>query len=206
MKTGKQAMIVTAMMALLAAGCSQSSQPASTPQPTSVQSPVPQPASQQDEKMDEKAVVKLVAEGMKRYWHVMSGGEGAGGTSDGGPIPTFQVNGKEYRYLGKDIDTKEKLMDYLQASYTPEASDAFVKGAMIVEHEGRLGQPDADGGSLLQWENAQATLIKESGDVKEFELKVPFGEGADIQFEAVTVEVKKSKDGWRISTPAHEIR
>jgi hypothetical protein len=217
MKKGNIFVILSATVSILAVGCSESSAPVSTPpqQQPPVTQPAPtepapaptQPAPAQDEKMDEKAVVKLVAEGMKSYWHVMTGGEGAGGTTDGGPIPTFQVNGMEYRYLGKDIETKEKLMAYLQQSFTREAGEAFIRAANIIEHEGRLAQPNADGGSLLQWENAQASLIDETADGKKYELKVPYGEEANLQFQPVTVEVKKVEGaGWRINTPAHELK
>ncbi|MFY0546017.1 DL-endopeptidase inhibitor IseA family protein [Brevibacillus sp. H7] len=220
MTKGKKYVILTAMVSMLAAGCSETSMPESNPsqqeplvtQPAQPAPTEPAPATNQpvtapEEKMDEKAVVKLVAEGMSSYWHVMTGGEGAGGTTDGGPIPTFQVNGMEYRYLGKDIETKEKLMAYLQQSLTQEASEAFIKAANIIEHEGRLGQPNADGGSMLQWENAQASLIDETADRKKYELKVPYGEEPNLEFQPVTVEVKKAESsGWRINTPPHQLR
>lgn len=215
-KTSKLLFITSFLLLFAVIGCSPASEPQAQPQPTETPTAIPitptQPASEDQEapqaaeNMDEKAVVKLTAEGIKLYWHVMTGGEGAGGTTSGGPIPTVQINGMEYRYLGQDIETNEKLMEYLQQVYTKEASEAFIKNANIVEHEGRLAQPNADGGSMLQWENAQASLIQEAADTKQFELKVSSGEGANVEFKPITVEVKNVEGaGWRINTPAHKL-
>jgi len=212
-QTKSSLMAALLLVSVLAAGCGDTRAPeAAAPSPVPAAAPTDQPAPSvpapavQEAKMDEKTVVKLAAAGIRAYWHVMSGGEGAGGSSAGGAIPTFQKDGREYRYLGTDIGTREKLMAFLQHSYTAEASEAFIAAAGIVEHEGRLAQPNADGGSLLQWENAQASLINETADGKQYELKVPYGEGADLQFKPVRVEVKRVSGAWRIHTPAHQLK
>jgi hypothetical protein len=219
MKKRKKLLLATAC-ALTISGCAQSNQPAqpsdSPPAATQPTAPsaetgtTPAAAEQtsnaanpqaQPQQMDEQAAVKLFAEGMKRYWHVMSGG-----ASDGGPILSFPINGVDYRYLGKDIDTKEKLMEYLQAVYTQEASEELIKKARIVEHQGRMAQPNGDYGSLMQPEKAQASLVKETADTKQYELKVPLGDDASIPPEIVLVEVKKTGESWKLNTPANQMK
>jgi|GEM_PF-1128358 len=211
-KTSFRVWMAAAMM-LAVAGCAQP-QPATEPPAATQQEPAEQapaqaepaadpqleaetPASPKAE-MNEQAAVQLAAEGMKRYWHVMSGGTAAAD----GTVPTVTIHGMEYRYLGSDLDTQEKLMAYLGEVFTPEASEAFIQQARIVEHEGRMAQPHADGGSLLQWENAQASLIKEEGNSRQYELKVPYGEEPNIAFEIRQLEVKQAADNaWKVASP-----
>ncbi|GAA4722518.1 DL-endopeptidase inhibitor IseA family protein [Brevibacillus fulvus] len=221
-KTKGIILLFSAFLLLAAAGCGQSKQAQTTEQPAAAE----QPTDQQDQstqpptppqqapadgaaeqasvppvtEMNEQAAVKLVTEGMKRYWHVMSGGEGAGGTTDGGPIATVTVNGQEYRYLGSDLETKEKLTAYLAQVYTPEAIAQLLKDANLVEHEGKMVQPNADGGSMLRWEDALASLIDGNEESKQYELKVPYGEGNDVEFAVVEVDMKKLAQGWLINT------
>jgi len=145
------------------------------------------------EVMDEDNVVTLVTKAMNAYWYVLSGGKHQG------ELITFEHNGLEYRYLGDDLNTKEKLIGYLSKYYTPEARDNFIYMYSFIEHEGMMAQPNADGGSLLEWENAQASLISETETTKSYELKVPYGEGEYRQFDTVEVIVQKIEKGWKVA-------
>lgn len=202
--------VIGLLLLMLTSGCSgkapSTGQPAQ-PGSTNTTQPATQPSADESEKymeMDEKTAVEMTASAIKRYWHVMTGGKPA---ADGTPAQTFLVNGMEFRYLGTDLDTKEKLHAYLGQYFTKGAVDEFVKHARIIEHEGRMAQPNADGGSILQWDKAQAELAKESGNAKQFEMKVPLGDGKEVQFQPVMVEMKREKGkAWYISTPPHELK
>ena len=50
--------------------------------------------------------------------------------------------------MGSDLDTKSKLLTYLSGSYTSDSVESYIKRAGIVEHNGKLAQPNADGGSI----------------------------------------------------------
>lgn len=199
-------------MLLIITGCSQepanpqtqqSTEPASTDTVQPV--PAPQPAAEEPNQMDEKTAVSFTAKAISAYWHVMAGGKPA---EDGAPIQSFLVEGMDYRYLGTDLDTKEKLYAYLERFFTREAVDDFIKHARIIEYNGKMAQPNADGGSILQWDQAEASLAKEEPGVQQYEFKVPFGDGASVQFQPVMVEMKqlKGNKGWRISTPPQNLK
>ncbi|MGE5702979.1 MAG: DL-endopeptidase inhibitor IseA family protein [Clostridia bacterium] len=207
--TGKKIAMIGLFLLLILAGCSQEppkegTQPqqqgsTNTTQPTS-----PPSQEKQTAEMNEQAVVTLTSSAIKAYWHVMTGGEPA---ADGTPVQSFLVNGMDYRYLGTDLDTMDKLKGYLEPFFTKESIDDFIKQAKIIEHEGRTAQPNADGGSILQWDKATAELAKDADGQKQYEMKVPLGDGANVQYEPVMVEVKQVKGmGWRISTPPYELK
>ncbi|MBN6187608.1 hypothetical protein JQN58_11830 [Aneurinibacillus sp. BA2021] len=144
---------------------------------------------------DEKSAVRLADQAIQRYWYVTSGGK------TNGKLTTFTFNGLEYRYLGSDLDTKKKFMEYLGTSYTAEAIATYMKQAKIIEHKGRMAQPNADGGSLLQWDKAQATFIRYTNGIAEYELKVPYGEEGAIEFDIRRIQLKYEANGWKVNTP-----
>lgn len=115
-----------------------------------------------------------------------------------GIIETFTKNEMEYRYLGADLDTKEKLFEFLSNSYTPAAIRSYILRANLIEKDGKLAQPNADGGSLLNYEKAVIVRKKDNGTEKEFDLKVPLGNS--LSYEYVHVVFSKTRDGWRISS------
>lgn len=203
--------------------CSQSSQPnPAAPTATTEQQPATDPSAsgnetavlpsdqpvdanpnqpvdetpQSIENMDEKAVVQLAVDAMSHFWFVSGGGT----YPDGVEIESFSEGDMFYRFMGPDLDTKEELLTYLQETYTKEASEQMFEQFGFIERDGRLAQPDADFGSLLEWEKAQPSLIEDKGDRKKFELKVPFGE--EGEFEVVKVTVRKVKGaGWKVEEP-----
>lgn len=145
--------------------------------------------------LDERSVVVLAAEAVSRVWHVLGGGNRSG------EYETFTLDGMTYRYLGEDLATGEKLVSYLSEVFTEEAIAEILATYGIIEHEGRMAQPEAGGGSLLEWDKAQATLIDEGEDWKQYELKVPYPVGDDVEFEVRQVEVKRAEKGWLLATP-----
>ncbi|MFT9849721.1 DL-endopeptidase inhibitor IseA family protein [Aneurinibacillus sp. REN35] len=145
--------------------------------------------------LDVKSAALLAAQATIQYWYVASGGSG------NEKLKTFTVNGLEYRYMSSDLDTKKEFINYLRKTYTAEAIATYMKQAKIIEHNGRLAQPNADGGSLLQWDKAQATLIRYANGIAEYELKVPYGEEGAIEFDICRIQLKYEKDGWKVNTP-----
>ncbi|WP_139492279.1 DL-endopeptidase inhibitor IseA family protein [Brevibacillus dissolubilis] len=175
----------------------QSETPAAQPQQKPAeQTPATDTAQQtkpqkEEAVLDEKSVVKLVADASGRYWSVVAGGEGGG-------IELVKIDGQDYRYMGSNLDTMPELKDYLGEVYTQRMVERIIKDLNIKEYQGRLVQPNADGGSILQWENAQASLAEDKGNERLYELKVPYGEGADIQFDVDLIPVKKEANAWKV--------
>ncbi|MET3292078.1 hypothetical protein EDM56_00755 [Brevibacillus fluminis] len=209
MKKWKLFFVFGLILLLAASGCSGKT-PVTPQKPNagSTHTTKPEtPTAEESEKymqMDEATAVEMTASAIKTYWHVMTGGKPA---EDGAPVQTFLVDGMEYRYLGSDLDTMEKLRAYLGQYFTGKAVDAFIEHARIIVQEGRTAQPNADGGSILQWDKATAELAKESENMKQYEMKVPVGEGKEVQFQPVMVEMKREKGkAWLINTPPHELK
>lgn len=147
--------------------------------------------------MDEKKAVQLVAEAKKRLQYVLNGG-----THKPGKQPeSFVINGQYYRYLGEDLDTMAELRSYLSAVLAPSATNTFIKQYRIISHNGKLAQPDADGGDLREWTKAQATFVKGNNSFRYYELKVPYGEAPDIQFDIVQASFMNIPGrGWKVLT------
>ncbi|RDU37499.1 hypothetical protein DRW41_06545 [Neobacillus piezotolerans] len=99
-----------------------------------------------------------------------------GGFYKEGEYKTFTIKGKTYRYLSSSIDTKKELLAYLKKTLTHHAAEKFIKDRGIIIHKGKLAQPEADGGSLLQWSKAEAQFLRNDKSVKVFRLVVPVGD------------------------------
>ncbi len=144
-----------------------------------------------DSMMTSKEAVSLFSGANKAYWYVVSGGEGKRDLS------TFTKGDLEYRYMAENLDSEEKLRAYLEKWYTPEQTANLFKELGFITHNGKLAQPNADGGSLLNWEKALGTLTKGSTTVKTYELKVPLGELNEV--ETVMGELRYVPgQGWKV--------
>ncbi|SOC40041.1 DL-endopeptidase inhibitor IseA family protein [Ureibacillus acetophenoni] len=138
-----------------------------------------------------ESAIKLVSDSRKAYWYVVSGGEGTG------EIKTFTKDELEYRYMAESLDTEAKLKAYLAQTYTPAQVEKMFKDLGFITHDGKLAQPNADGGSLLDFEKATAKLISNSTTVKKYELKVPLGETNEVQTMIAELRFVEGK-GWRV--------
>lgn len=117
----------------------------------------------------------LFKEAKNAFYHVVSGGQGERDQT------TFTHNGFDYRYFAESLNSMEKLQTYLSQFYTPDRVNEFIKVLGIIEHKGKLAQPNADGGSLLYWEKASIKLLNQTTSERKYEMFVPLGETSDIE-------------------------
>ncbi|MBU8878032.1 IseA DL-endopeptidase inhibitor family protein [Bacillus sp. FJAT-29790] len=144
-------------------------------------------------KINEAQVVSLASKWKQSESYVQRGGN-----YKKGEYETFNYEGKTYRYLSGDIGTKKKLMKYLTGTLTKSQARQFIANREIIEYKGKMAQPEADGGSLLQWNLAKASFIKEEGKNSIYKLDVPVGETTET--EAFKIEVRYVPGiGWRIT-------
>lgn len=134
--------------------------------------------------------VELVDTAQQTFFYISSGGSNF-------VYESFEFEGLPYRYLGESIDSWEKLRSLLGPIYTPEASDLFIEYLAIIEHEGRLAQPDGDGGSIVDWTTAEVELI-EGG---EEEIAYDFTVSYNSYTETVSFTFVLTEDGWRLNYP-----
>lgn len=143
--------------------------------------------------LEEQELIKMVHEAYMKKVYVSTGGKIESET-----LETFTTNEMEYRYMGTDLDTLQKFTSYLSEKFTSEAIQSFMKSSNIIEHKGRLAQPNADGGSLLDYSRASIVQVNDLGTEKQIDLKVPIGN--TLTFEIIPIVLMKTEEGWRISS------
>ncbi|SOC16672.1 S-layer family protein [Ureibacillus xyleni] len=145
-----------------------------------------------DSVVTSKEAIALISGANKAYWYAVSGGEGPR------ELETFMKGDLEYRYMGETLDSEEKLLNYLGTWYSPEQTAKLFKELGFITHNGKLAQPNADGGSLLNWEKATAKLIKSSTKSKTFEVKVPIADFGEYETNQVDLRFVEGI-GWRVN-------
>lgn len=143
--------------------------------------------------LTEKMVLELSANFAKAEGYIQSGG-----LYRAGEYKTFNLNGKIYRFLSSDIDTKNELLNYLTQSMTLHTAEQMIKDKGIIEYQGKLAQVEADGGSLLQWQKAKVEFIRTDKNTSFYRLIVPVGITSEKQMYIVEFQYV-DKNGWRVS-------
>lgn len=142
--------------------------------------------------LEEELVLKKVKKAVKKYWHVMGGGN-----LPNGVIKSFSYKDTDYRYMGSDIGTMDKLYSYLSDVYTKDAIQSLITRAKFIVHNDTLAQPNADGGSLANFDYAKVLAKTDKEKLKEYTIKVPLGNS--LAYEMIRVAFEKTEDGWLIS-------
>ncbi len=145
---------------------------------------------------NETALV-LFAESNKAYWYVLMGGEGKAEVNKDGTIKTFTKNGLEYRYMLESLNTEQRLKTYLGQYYTPDQVGKLYKDLGFITNNGKLAQPNADGGSLLNFEKAKIELLSDTGKVKKFKLSIPLGDQNIVETMEGELHFVEN-EGWRV--------
>lgn len=133
-----------------------------------------------------------------------------GGTREPGAAQTFTVKDRPYpyRWMGSDLDTKAEYIAYLERVYTPEQAAAYWEkqtgSGSIVELDGRLAQPDTDGGSVIDWTQAKGVFVEDGADRKTFRLTV-VNENIGSETRDLHMRYVDGK-GWRVDDPVGTFR
>jgi hypothetical protein len=154
---------------------------------------------------NERTAVVLAGIAQRKYFELNSGGSGDVLKNADGGIQTFPVKDRpyDYRWMGSDVNTKAKYIDYLEQLSTPEQAKAYwekqISNGSIVEVDGKLAQPNVDGGSILDWNEAKAVFLEDGADHKTFRLTLR-NEYVGTQTRELNVRYVEGK-GWRIDDP-----
>lgn len=122
----------------------------------------------------------------------------SGGVYKEGEYMRFNYKGETYRYMASQLDTKKEMRGELEKSVTRKVAKQFMKDQKFIKQKRRLAQIEADAGSLLQWSEATAKVVKSKKDKSVFEVSVPVGYTGTFDTFKVTYEYVR-KSGWRIS-------
>lgn len=113
-------------------------------------------------------------------------------------LKSFKYKGMDYRYFCSELNTKKKLVKYLNEVFTLNAINKGMKKYKFIEYKGKLAQPNADSGSILEWEKATAKLIYQRKDIRLYEFTVPLD--GTVQDEKRKVTFVKVKGKWKINS------
>ena len=150
-------------------------------------------AAQQNGGLSEEKAVKIASK-----WAATVSLVQAGGVYKESEYKSFPYKGTTYRYMASNLDTKKELRNELEKSVTRKIANQFIKDRKIIMHNNKLAQPEADGGSLLQWEKSNAKVLKSKKDFAVVELTVPIGDTNTVDKYKIEYEYIK-RLGWRIS-------
>ena len=103
-----------------------------------------------------------------------------------------------YYYYCSDMDTKEKIKQYLKGSFTDTIVNHLLDTETIKMINGKLTYSPADVGSMLEWDQAKIKSITGSQTEKEITFEVP---DVDGEIETIKFELQCEEDNrWKINT------
>jgi hypothetical protein len=82
--------------------------------------------------------------------------------------------------------------------FTLNASEKGIKKYKFIEYKGKLAQPNADGGSTLEWDKSKVKLIYQRKNICLFEFTVPYGEPK--MYEKRNITFVKINNQWKINS------
>ena len=129
--------------------------------------------------------LNLALSARQHYWSAMDGHNSK--IEDATcPSGSFDYKGKDYRYFCSDLATKKKFVKYMNEVFTRNAINKGIKKYSFVEYKGKFAQPNADGGSLLDWDKAKGKLIYQRKDIRLYQFTVPLGDTKEVSIQKVT--------------------
>lgn len=143
-------------------------------------------------KLTDDLVVKLASQWAKTESYLQRGGD-----YKEGEYKTFQYQGKTYRFLSSDIDTRKEMYHYVRKTLTLEEAAVWYKNNGLIEFEGKLAQLEADGGSILDWEKATAEFVTTDNKTFTYRIIVPVGETEQKSMYMIGLEQEKTK--WKVN-------
>ncbi|UXH42585.1 IseA DL-endopeptidase inhibitor family protein [Rossellomorea vietnamensis] len=147
-----------------------------------------EPTSQEPTELDESTADKLIGEAFSRYDHILN---------DEGTGETFIFEGKPYRYMSGELDSKEKVIRYLSESFTPDAAEKLIGDLPFITFKGKLAQPDVSYEPGQLWTATTAIKVRTSETMSDVTYEIPVSEG----YQKASVQTFRLlyDDGWKFS-------
>lgn len=118
---------------------------------------------------------------------------------DRADTPTL-IYGEEYYVLSEKYNSWEKIQTFFLDTWSKTAIEGIISdlsNGSLIEKDGLLYTLDADGGSILQYENAEVLKRTNNGTKVEMVLSVPGGDYTPARIKAQAVY---EDDGWKIES------
>jgi hypothetical protein len=149
--------------------------------------------------LSQELALKLRAEGLEHLSTFIDGGSACGQTEKKTP-----ANKKGYYYYCSDLDTYEKMYQYLEETFTHDIAKNLIDSVVVINN--RLSYQGVGWGSNNEWSKASGMIVSRDEETIIYKFIVPnFVEespAAEIQIEYKYTPNK----GWRINSPARSLR
>ncbi|OZM57029.1 hypothetical protein CIB95_09675 [Lottiidibacillus patelloidae] len=114
---------------------------------------------------------------------------------------TFSYNDweVEFDYFGEDLDTAEKMIDYLDVVYSQRMIEYLFMKYDWIEHDGKLARPLTGLGSLASWQDLVFLNIERTATEMVVSVEVPLGDTGQVIEEEVILIYSEEKS-WLLDT------
>ncbi|MGE7185503.1 IseA DL-endopeptidase inhibitor family protein [Peribacillus sp. NPDC006672] len=135
--------------------------------------------------------LKIADNASKHFWNALHGYKNRSCSQK-----TFTYKGTEFSYICQEFNTKDKLTNYLEETFTNNAIDKGLTKYNYITHKGKLARPIGDGDSMLEWRKAKIKLAYQKTNVRSYNLTVPTVDGDSVKR---TVTFYKSGSTWKVN-------
>jgi iseA protein len=106
----------------------------------------------------------------------------------------------EYYYFCDNLDTEEKMYNYLEEGFTYNIANHLINELDIFKVNGRLAFTPRSSGSMNDWENARGEIVEEKNGTIVYKFTVPLVVKSDYPPTEVIIEyIYVEGKGWRIN-------
>lgn len=156
--------------------------------------------SQTVPELNEQLALELRAEGQTRSSNFIDGGIGCKPEE-----PQVPVDQEGHVYFCPDLDTYDKMYEYLEATFTHEQAKNLIE-SVVIEIDGKLAYQMVGWGSMLDWSRAKGVIASKDDTAITYKFMMPtFGEES-MEYEAQVEYRYVAGQGWKINSPARGLR
>lgn len=140
--------------------------------------------------LDKSEALALIINANKSYSYLVNGGEN----------PPPEIVGKELLVIDKEIDTREKVINLLNKTYTTEFSKLLYDQLGYTERNDRIYKPIYDLPETVIWDRAEIDEVNVVGDKAMVKVQVPCSVGSGPE-EIITKQAffrYENDKGWRL--------
>lgn len=140
--------------------------------------------------LTEEEAEELIGTAFAHYSIVLNGG----GPEMGAVISA----GGEYRLMGEDFLTKDKVISYLEEKYTKRTAEKIFNDHPFQEVLGKLTQPNKNYSGNLLWQDGEIQKVRKDGEkARLVSYKVPVETDGEEQLQVFELTMRY-QEGWKL--------
>lgn len=116
-----------------------------------------------------------------------------------GQTQEFTYKGTKYRFMAEEFDSKEKIVHYLEETYTNELASRIYGVLDCIMYENKLAQPIKDSSTNLEWQKTQIASLKQINETTwTIQFKVAIDSKGSPIYRFFNIEFKY-ENGWKLN-------